>query len=96
MEKIIILLFLLTLFFGACESKTTSTPSKTENPIPPKVTIEKERKDIEAPPPEVKIKLKRDGKDNYSWELSGSDADEILKINEKLKKKLGGEQRTPP
>jgi len=40
----------------------------------------------------VKIKLRRDGKDNYSWELSGSDADQILKVNEKLRKGLGGEQ----
>jgi hypothetical protein len=40
----------------------------------------------------VKIKLKRDGKDSYSWELNGSDADQILKVNDKLKKKLGGEQ----
>ena len=43
-------------------------------------------------PPEVKIKLKKDGKENYSWELSGSDVDQILKVNEKLRKQLGGEQ----
>jgi len=41
----------------------------------------------------VKIKLRRDGKDIYSWELSGSDADQILKVNEKLRKGLGGEQQ---
>jgi len=42
--------------------------------------------------PEVKIKLKRDGKDNYSWEISGSDVNQILKVDEKLKKRLGGAQ----
>jgi len=31
----------------------------------------------------VKIKLKRDGKENYTWELNGTDADEVLKVNEK-------------
>lgn len=39
---------------------------------------------------EVKIKLKRDGKgDYYSWEISGKDANEILKANDTLTKKLG-------
>ena len=47
---------------------------------------------IQPPPPEVKIKLKKDGKDSYSWELSGSDVDQILKVNEKLRKQLGGDQ----
>jgi len=46
----------------------------------------------EFPPPEVKIKLKRDGKDNYSWEINGSDVNQILKVNEKLRKQLTGEQ----
>jgi hypothetical protein len=39
----------------------------------------------------VKIKLKRDGKDNYSWEISGSDVNQILKVDGKLRKQLGGE-----
>ncbi len=46
----------------------------------------------EVSSPEVKIKLKRDGKDNYSWEINGSDVNQILKVNEKLKKQLTGEQ----
>jgi hypothetical protein len=55
--------------------------------------VEKEKIEKEEPlPPEVKVKLRRDGKDNYSWELSGSDADQILKVNEKLRKQLTGEQ----
>jgi hypothetical protein len=57
------------------------------------VIVEREKIERDPPlPPEVKIRLKRDGKGNYSWELSGSDADEILKVNEKLRKKVGGEQ----
>ena len=66
---------------------------KEEAPSVPKVVVEKEKEERGPPlPPEVKIKLKRDGKDNYSWELSGPDADQILKVNEKLRKRLGGEQ----
>ncbi len=36
----------------------------------------------------VKIKLKRTAKDEYSWELSGDDADEIVKTDRKLRKML--------
>ncbi len=37
----------------------------------------------------VKIKLKRTAKDEYSWELSGEDVDEIVKTDKKLRKMLG-------
>jgi hypothetical protein len=37
---------------------------------------------------EVKIKLKKDGKGGYSWEIAGKDAQEILKVNDILRKKL--------
>lgn len=36
----------------------------------------------------VKIKLRRTEKDGYVWELSGDDADEIVKIDRKLRKML--------
>ncbi|MGB9627926.1 MAG: hypothetical protein ACPL6D_04640, partial [Thermodesulfobacteriota bacterium] len=63
-------------------------------PSPPaQIIVEKEKEEIgRFVPSEVKIKLKRNGKNNYSWELSGSDVDQILKVDDKLKKKLGGEQ----
>jgi len=38
---------------------------------------------------DVKIKLKKDGKGAYSWEIQGKDPQEVLKANETLKKKLG-------
>jgi hypothetical protein len=38
---------------------------------------------------EIKVKLKKDGKgDFYSWEISGKDAHEVLKVNDILDKKL--------
>ena len=36
----------------------------------------------------VKIKLRRSAKDEYTWELTGDDADEILKTDKKLRKML--------
>jgi len=93
MKQIIVVCVLLA-FTVACDGKPSSSQGKPEVLPVPKVTVEKEKVEKAEPlPPEVKIKLKRDGKDNYSWELSGSDVNEIIKINEKLRKNVGGEQQ---
>ncbi len=86
--------FFLTLFLVvSCGGNPASSSGKPETAAVPKVVVDKEKSEKEPPlPPEVKIKLKRDGKDNYSWELSGSDADQILKVNEKMRKRLISEK----
>ena len=92
MKKILVVLMLLIFFAIACEKKSP-LPEGRSDPPAPKVVVEKEKVEKEQPlPPEVKIKLKKDGKDNYSWELAGSDVDQILKVNEELRKHLGGEK----
>jgi hypothetical protein len=59
----------------------------------PAVTSEQYKKELEdikkGIRTETKIKLKKDGKGSYSWEIQGKDAQEILKVNDTLKKKLG-------
>ena len=91
MKKIVICCVFI-IFIIACEKKPPSQSGRSEVPPAPRVIVEKEKIERESPlPPEVKIKLKKDGKDNYSWELSGSDVDQILKVNGILKKQLGGE-----
>lgn len=40
------------------------------------------------PKKSVKIKLRRSAKDDYTWELTGDDADEIVKTDKKLRKML--------
>jgi len=93
MKKIWIVFVALIFFFIACEKKSSPPQGKLESPSVPKVVVEKEKIEKEQPlPPEVKIKLRKDGKDSYSWELTGSDVDQILKVNEKLNKQLGGKQ----
>jgi hypothetical protein len=90
MVLIMIVCTLLTFTLTACESRPSPSPEKSEAPSVSKVVVEREKVDRESPlPPEVKIRLKRDGKDNYSWELSSSDVDQIIKVNEKLRKKVG-------
>jgi len=37
---------------------------------------------------ETKIKLKKDAKGGYSWEIAGKNAQEILKANDTLRKRL--------
>ncbi len=92
MKKILAFSLVLVFLLIACEKKSLPPQPKSDNPPVPKVVVEKEKVEKELPlPPEVKIKLKKDGKDSYSWELSGSDVDQILKVNEKLRKQLGGE-----
>jgi hypothetical protein len=94
MGRILILWFVIGLMLGACKGSPAPPAGKSEATPAPSVIVEKEKSVKEDPlPPEVKIRLKRDGKDAYSWELSGSDVDQILKVNEKLKKQLGGESR---
>ncbi len=93
MIKVFVLPIVFVFFLVGCEQKSFPPQAKSENPSVPKVVVEKEKAERERPlPPEVKIKLKKDGKDSYSWELSGSDVDQILKVNEKLRKQLGGER----
>jgi len=91
--KILTCCILLACVIIACERKPLSTEGKPEVPSVPKVIVEREKTERILPPPEVKIKLKKDGKDNYSWELSGSDVDQVLKVNERLRKQLGGDQK---
>ena len=93
MKKILIVLVGIVFCIIACEGKSPPPQGKIEAPSVSKVIVEKEKVEKEPPlPPEVKIKLKKDGKDSYSWVLTGSDVYQILKVNEKLRKQLGGEQ----
>ncbi len=93
MERIFLVSLLITFLVTACEGKPLPIQGKPESPPASKVVLEKEKMEREeSPAPEVKVKLKRDGKDNYSWEINGSDVNQILKVNEKLRKQLTGEQ----
>ena len=42
---------------------------------------------------DIKIRLKKDGKGAYSWEVSGKDPYEIIKTNSILSKKITSDQR---
>ena len=93
MKKCLTLCIWMAFLAIACEGRSLVPEGKSEAPPVAKAVLEVEKAEGEAPlPMEVKIKLRRNGKDNYSWEISGSDVNQILKVNEKLRKHLGGEQ----
>jgi len=70
MKKILALCLSLAFVAIACEKKPLPSQGKSEVPSVPKVIVEKERIEQEQPlPAEVKIKLKKDGKDTYSLTL---------------------------
>ncbi len=92
MGKILIFWCVIGFTLGACKGEPTPPTGKSETTPVSQVIVEREKSVKEEPlPPEVKIRLKRDGKDNYAWELNGSDVDQILKVNEKLRRQLGKE-----
>ena len=67
MKRTLALYLLVAFITIACETKPLPSQKKSEVPAVPKVIVEKEKAEQEQPfPAEVKIKLKRDGKDNYS------------------------------
>ncbi|RJQ14657.1 MAG: hypothetical protein C4560_11825 [Nitrospiraceae bacterium] len=53
-------------------------------------TVFKQVPEIQEVRPEkpAKIKLKRDAKDDYSWEISGDNVDEVIKADKRLRKDL--------
>jgi len=82
-KKLIMFLFVTILLIPL--SACTRTDEKTENAV-----FKKQKEILEVMPQQkpVNIKLKRSGKGEYSWDLSGSNADEVLKVDKQLKESL--------
>ena len=74
---------LLVLFIHACSRTEDKQQQPVFNQVPQIQEIKPERP--------AKIKLKRDSKEGYSWEISGDDAEEIIKTDKKLRKDLKSE-----
>ena len=52
--------------------------------------LEEIRKSLKG---DIKIKLRKDGKGAYSWEIAGKDPQEIIKANSVLVKRISDEKR---
>jgi hypothetical protein len=82
----------LCLFFLLSCNKAAEVTTPKQKPVEEQtgdVNYKKEmdeiRKNLKS---EVKIKLKKDVKGGYGWEIAGKDAQEVLKANDALRKKL--------
>lgn len=84
-------IFLCVLFLISCNKANEVTSAKQKPPDQQssdanyKKEIDELRKNMQS---EIKIKLKKDVKGGYGWEIAGKDAQEILKANELLRKRL--------
>ncbi len=87
----VISLLLGVVLLVACSKPPEATVTKPSSELQKEDQYRRELEDIRKTiKGEVKIKLKKEGKgDVYSWEISGKDANEVLKANDTLTKKLG-------
>ncbi|HOJ44074.1 MAG TPA: hypothetical protein PLW88_01905 [Syntrophorhabdaceae bacterium] len=90
----ILMLCFFTVFFNSSCSRApekvlqeNQKESKTSKDVdaPYQKELEEIKKGIKG---DIKIKLKKDAKGGYSWEITGKDANEIIKANDILKKRL--------
>lgn len=83
--KPVFIVFLMLLFFiTACKGDD----GIDRKPVFQEVT---ELKEIKPERP-VRIKLKRGTSGKYSWEISGDDADRIIKADSTLKESIGKDE----
>jgi len=83
-------MLMILLFVSACTGRTDLPPAKKADEPQKETTYQREMEDLrKSIKSEVKIKLKKDGKGSYSWELQGKDPQEVLRVNDTLRKKLG-------
>jgi hypothetical protein len=82
--------FLIVVSFLSC-SKGTEVPAKQRavaeqsSETQYKKEMDEVKRNLKG---DIKIKLKKEGKGTYSWEITGKDAQEVLKTNEALRKRL--------
>jgi len=82
---------LICFFLFSCgrASETTVQQKTAETSQQGDAQYKKELEDIKKNiRSDVKVKLKKDGKGTYNWEITGKDVQEVLKVNETLKKRL--------
>jgi hypothetical protein len=89
MKKLFLFFLVIILFISCGKAVDTQGRQKTDSDNSAEIQYKKELDEIrKSMKGEVKIKLKKDGKGAYSWEISGKDAQEVLKTNDALKKRL--------
>jgi hypothetical protein len=90
-EKLIfvVIAFLSVSFVPPCASASEKTPAPQQQNI----SLVKNR-DVQAVKPKkpVSIKLRRSASGQYSWDISGNNADDVYRADNRLRKLLKMEQ----
>ncbi len=93
-RDVIIIWLSLAILYGTISGCTRPAPVN-EVERQRAVSDQQYRKDMEEIKKtmrgDIKIKLKKDGKGAYSWDISGKDPYEIIKTNNILSKKINGD-----
>lgn len=84
--RIITIAILLLSLLACAKPQEVPVKQKATEEVQYKAEMDEIKKGLKS---DIKIKLKRDGKGAYTWEIVGKDTQEILKANEQLKKRLG-------
>ena len=88
---IVLILFSLLACAKPQEISVKQKPAENEaTDVQYKKEMEEIKKSLKG---DTKIKLKRDGKGLYTWEITGKDTQEVLKANESLRKRLSDGQK---
>lgn len=90
MRFITITLLLVILFLVDCGRRNDDAEPAKQLPAVTSEQYKKELEDIKKGiRTETKVKLKKDAKGSYSWEIQGKDVGEVLRVNDMLNKRLG-------
>jgi hypothetical protein len=81
--KTILLVFVLACLFLSFTTETVISADTKNFQVKKQPEIQQIK-----PKKPVKIKLKRSAEGKYSWDLSGDDVDEVVRIDKRLKKLL--------
>lgn len=90
----LLMVFIVAISFISC-GKFTETPQhvKPADEISSDAQYKKEMEEIKKSlKGEIKVKLKKDGKGGYNWEITGKDVQEVLRANEALRRRLSDER----
>ena len=91
-KRISLTVLLFAVLFGcdrAAEVKGGAGPEVVQD-VQYRKDLEEIRKSLKG---DIKIRLRKDGKGAYSWEIAGKDPQEIIKANSVLVKRISDEKR---
>ncbi len=90
MKRLIVLVATFIIVISLLIAEGAPQPPSQEKPQPTTVKQVPSLAQVKPKKP-VKIKLKRNSKDDYSWEINGESVEDIINADKKLRKGLGME-----